>query len=290
MSAVTSTFVDLSRIDPGLVVHIASFLGLSRELLNLALVCRSFGRREPPSRPSLVDEAARQFLVNQLRPNDVERDMLPQHDDGARATTSWLTNLHELERLRLPLKFSILGLNIQHPKSTVKRFSSDGCCITAMTNCVMRRGVHYASFEPFEGGSDVVGVARPLRILDFASNEPGGLDMFNEPLFENLLARRTDGWVGNVHCCGISCFHNIISYSTDWLENDTIHWEVDDAFCVGDTAGLLVDLNEGTLAVYKNGRRLGVAKDGLAGEYCFFVTLWSEGEISVERGLPPRDA
>ena len=37
--------VDLSRADPALVAHVASFLGLSRELLNLALACKAFGWR-----------------------------------------------------------------------------------------------------------------------------------------------------------------------------------------------------------------------------------------------------
>ena len=59
-----------------------------------------------------------------------------------------------------------------------------------------------------------------------------------------------------------------------------------EGFVKGDIVGLLVDLNEGTLSVYKNGRRLGVAQYGLAGEYCFFSSL-GKGAISIERETPP---
>ena len=47
---------------------------------------------------------------------------------------------------------------------------------------------------------------------------------------------------------------------------------------------LKVDLDEGTLSVFKNGRRLGVIKDGLGGEYCWFVSVWSACTISISKG------
>ena len=43
---------------------------------------------------------------------------------------------------------------------------------------------------------------------------------------------------------------------------------------------MLLDYVAGTLTIYKNNRRLGVMKNGLAGEYCFCATL-SETEESV---------
>ncbi|EJK67589.1 hypothetical protein THAOC_11355, partial [Thalassiosira oceanica] len=46
---VPSVSVDLSRLDTGLVVQIASFIGTSRELLNIALTCKSFGWQQPAS-------------------------------------------------------------------------------------------------------------------------------------------------------------------------------------------------------------------------------------------------
>eukprot|EP01043_Picozoa_sp_COSAG02_P048400 COSAG02_NODE_4749_length_5026_cov_795.119139_1_plen_909_part_00 len=43
--------------------------------------------------------------------------------------------------------------------------------------------------------------------------------------------------------------------------------------------GMLLDLDTGSLAIYKNGRRLGVMADGLCGEYCWAVSmLGDQGE------------
>ena len=50
------------------------------------------------------------------------------------------------------------------------------------------------------------------------------------------------------------------------------------------TLGMLLDLDNGTLSVYQDGQRLGTLKDGLAGEYCWFVGFWSKGDVSIERG------
>ena len=51
--------------------------------------------------------------------------------------------------------------------------------------------------------------------------------------------------------------------------------------------GFALDLNEGTLVVYKNDRRLGTMMSGLVGEYCWFVTLlntYQDKQVSVTIG------
>ena len=51
---------------------------------------------------------------------------------------------------------------------------------------------------------------------------------------------------------------------------------------------MLLDLDEGTLSVYKNGRKLGVMKRGLAGHYCWVVALVAAGsQVSIKRGPVP---
>ena len=40
---------------------------------------------------------------------------------------------------------------------------------------------------------------------------------------------------------------------------------------------LLIDLDAGTLSVFKNGRRLGIMKSGLSGEYCWMLALGKGG-------------
>ena len=51
------------------------------------------------------------------------------------------------------------------------------------------------------------------------------------------------------------------------------------------TIGMLLDfLDEGTLSVYKNGRKLGVMKRGLAGQYCWVVSMAVGTRVTIKRG------
>ncbi|EJK45311.1 hypothetical protein THAOC_36078 [Thalassiosira oceanica] len=74
--------VDLSRVDTSIVAHIASFLGESLELLNLALTCKSFGWRQPASslNLSLVEGVACRAVCS--RATDAEMGSLPAYTSG----------------------------------------------------------------------------------------------------------------------------------------------------------------------------------------------------------------
>ena len=52
----------------------------------------------------------------------------------------------------------------------------------------------------------------------------------------------------------------------------------------GDTIGMLLNLNEGTLTIFKNNRRLGVAKDGLSGSYCWYATMEEDSAVTIRSG------
>jgi hypothetical protein len=45
----------------------------------------------------------------------------------------------------------------------------------------------------------------------------------------------------------------------------------------GDRIGMLLDLDQGSMTVYKNDERLGVMATGLSGEYCWAVSLLVPG-------------
>ena len=91
----------------------------------------------------------------------------------------------------------------------------------------------------------------------------------------------------NVHCCGFCCFSGYCIW-TDWDNEEVIaNWQGRDGLGESGTVGLLLDLNEGTLSVFKNGRRLGLIKDGLGGEYVWFVTARSVCTISMSKGSAP---
>ena len=154
--------VDLSRLDTGLVALIASFVGTSRGLINLALTCKSFGRRQPGSGLdwSLAEEAARQAAAYTMQ-NDIEgvRIIPPQYISG---TTSWLSILHESEH---PLKFNtLLGSCIEHASDcrTSVRQSQRGVVGAAVgSNYIMKSGIHYAEFQ-ITAGNPYLGIVRPM--------------------------------------------------------------------------------------------------------------------------------
>ena len=59
--------------------------------------------------------------------------------------------------------------------------------------------------------------------------------------------------------------------------------------------GLLLDLDEGTLTVYKDGTRLGVMMDGLSGEYTWVAEMTAqahgspdEQNVRIERAPVPQ--
>ena len=76
-------------------------------------------------------------------------------------------------------------------------------------------------------------------------------------------------------------------YWYDWTGGyeKAVNWEGRgdyDGEC--NTLGMLLDLGEGTLSVYQNGRRLGTLKDGLAGEYCWIAGFFGSGDVTIQRG------
>jgi hypothetical protein len=55
----------------------------------------------------------------------------------------------------------------------------------------------------------------------------------------------------------------------------------------GDRVGLLLDLDQGSMTVYKNDERLGVMATSLSGEYSWAVTLCYQGTSACIEAAPP---
>ena len=54
----------------------------------------------------------------------------------------------------------------------------------------------------------------------------------------------------------------------------------------GDRIGMLLDLDQGTMTVYKNDERLGVMATGLSGEYSWAVTLYKQDSSARMESAP----
>lgn len=68
-------------------------------------------------------------------------------------------------------------------------------------------------------------------------------------------------------------------------ESDPFEWEGQEQ--IRETSfkiGMVLDLDNGTLDVYTNDRRLGTMKNGLVGEYCWVISMPFDGGVSVSIG------
>ena len=298
----------LTTLGNDATVHIASFLGAT-DIAWLGRTCRHFGRScvgSDGQMASLVEELARQVVDGSA--TDYEKSVLA----GGRK----IKMLHELEQMRLPLYFKQLigsgnSTRPHHGMSIVSMSCDEGKEVTAISNHVMRTGKHYVTFHISETAGRLAdpyyldfGVIRPIKDWD-----KKGLGSFEPTCYydesfaecekyrEQLLAEKTDEWGDDLHCC---CYDSDDGrcYFASWSDDDETEkddWNGDDwegsepLNAIGNcTVGLMLDLDSGTLSVFKDGLELGIMKGGLAGAYCWYVCgLVITSVVEIERGMPP---
>jgi hypothetical protein len=126
----------------------------------------------------------------------------------------------------------------------------------AASRAVMRAGRHYVQFTVLSGYM-MCGVIQPGWDVEGGEN-----------------AHRVDGHcfyiTGNGCCCP--------GYNS---------WEGMQGAKQGDRIGMLLDLDQGTMTVYKNDKRLGVMATGLSGEYSWVVTMYSGSSARIEAAAIP---
>ena len=269
---------------------IASYLPADG-LLNLALTCRQFGI--VPTRSSgegesdslsLVEETARRIVQDIA--TEEEMAVLPRYDGE-----NWLSKYNYLQLLQMPLTFDqLVGLieYVDEKKSCVAQASNNSPIFsTAFSNNIMMAGKHYVSFEASHrtGTGLLLGVMRPGEAMQSAQ----GFPLFSS--FCEHFTQRNGSWQHNnrVDCCMYDSSDGYC-WSSDWVEGDSalgVFWEGMEGLSGSFTVGMLLDLDEGTLSVYKNERKLGVMKRGLAGHYCWAVSLANETQVSIKRGPVP---
>jgi len=167
---------------------------------------------------------------------------------------------------------------------------------------VMRGGRHFVEFAIAADEQGMIpfvhlGVIRPVSLIngiDLDNDWRGSVypinvsSSYNLALSQKLRSLRTGKWGdSNVHCCTYHCYSGRCFW-TDWnIEKGDSKWQGHEVLRESGTVGLLLDLHEGTLSAFKNGRRLGVMKDGLGGEYVWFVSVYAACTISMSKGRAP---
>ncbi|EJK68014.1 hypothetical protein THAOC_10859 [Thalassiosira oceanica] len=287
----------LTTIGIDTTVHIASFLG-ANGIAGLAQTCKRFGKghvRAGGQISSLAEELAGQVFDGSA--TDYEKSILAPQDNAIKL-------LHELELMRSPLCFKQLigsadAIRYSQPedKSVISILplpSQWGSYVTAISDQVMRAGRHYASFPISVAEETTVtsnvdfGVIRPIKDWDkkgLSDFDPICYDVGHLNYRRRLLAEKTDDWGEDLHCCSYSssdgkCFS--VNWNDedegeedDWLGDD---WEgMERILMAGNhVVGLLLDLSKGTLSVFKDGRKLGVMKEGFTEDVYIFRNYVSQ--------------
>lgn len=144
---------------------------------------------------------------------------------------------------------------------------------TAFSNEKLKTGKHYASFEVQASSLHndfLVGVMRPGRQINccMLSYSIGDCMSFNPMASQHYYADYLYG-----------------EHDDDELFVTNEDWEGRESMSSEDEIGLLLDLDMGTLSVYKNGRNLGVMKRS-----CWVVSVRvgdqnSETQVTIKRGM-----
>ena len=285
----TSTLIE--ALDNDLLIRCASYLDAD-SLSRLGRASTVFGSPQDGQRRSLVNEAAHQLFRQSA--TDEERICLTKYDDE-----SDIGLYRALEKLRQPLSFDELAGHGFRPQEHPARVTHNdfGVWSTAVSGHVMRGGRHFVEFAincgigPAPTGNIVfLGVIRPVSLshgIDLEADWGGSVNpvYFEPELSEKLRSQRTAKWGdSDIHCCSYFC-RGGRCFETDWNDEETIdEWHGHEDSDGSGTIGLLLDLDEGTLSVFKNGRRLGEMKGGgLSGEYCWFVSVCSSCDKHVEK-------
>ena len=270
----------LANID--VISQLAAFLEAS-DLCQVQATCKALGSTNDETAfngLSMTEETARRLFESA---SDEEKAMLPRYNGE-----SWIELYHHLMMLRARLTFDqLVGRGVEYrggDKAAVqgkRNPHSQAIC----GNHIMRAGKHWVTFTSYSGFQPQhrVGVIRPLPGWD-----KKGLHSFNPAssfFYEDFQQERTDRWEGVVHCCRLN-MRGGYCFWYDWEGHfQETNWEGRNSYDDNGTSlGMLLDLGNGTLSLYQNGRRLGTLKDGLAGEYCWIVGFGGKGDLSIQRG------
>lgn len=236
--------LDLLALPDSTLLQIACSGPTSTTLGRLGFTCRRFGSKmvcDEKEPLSLVEQAARKWLLGLT---EEQQRWVPR-----RGAESWLALMREAEGLRQPLVFgrSNSEVTLLEGGAVARRTKAEAHSgRTAVSNATMRAGRHFAQVV-LDGLLMGFGIFRPWMDVE------GGKDLFNVD--------------GNcvLHTASGRYFPGFRTWPGRWKPG---------SLEAGDLIGLLLDLDQGSLTVYKNGERIGImVAEGLAGEYCWGVSL-----------------
>ncbi len=221
---------------------------------------------------SIAEEAARRWLMTctEQERGWVPRRVLVREIQGLRwKEEPYMKLMWEVQALRRAAAFgqSTHYLTVSEGGALATRHYATDHFLgyrAVASPTVMRAGRHYAEFTIVQSGHcDLYfGVVRPR-------------DGAGEGMMGKLVAKSAD------HC---------LFYAFEGYRQPGFHcWEGMERASSGDCIGLLLDLDEGSMTAFKNGKRLGMMQtSGLSGDYCWAVTLFLQGDsVRIEPAVTP---
>ena len=244
---------------------IACALLTARDLLCLRLSCRRFNIRcitsgsggaaaAAAEKLCIVEVAARRWLAEC---SEQERGWVPRLELG-----SWVCLMHEVELLRVPVVFGRSHAEVTLSEGGTVATKNGNGIRTAASTVVMRSGRHFVQFTVLEGADLLFGVIRP------------GCDVEGGATAHTVYGH-----------CFYATFESRYPGNSNWEGMQTAREQ-------GDLIGMLLDLDQGSMTVWKNGEKLGVMlAGGLSGPLCWAVSLFGESEVGdsarIESALAP---
>jgi hypothetical protein len=271
----------LLMLDEASLTEVALFLS-ARDLLQLALVCRRFGRRRdavPTTSAehggSLAYEAARLQL---LRRSPARRATLMPLLTGTAKCVGWLARLRTLENLEAPLEFTRVGPRVRIEEDGVLVTRSGVTCHSGHRAAIvghhsMLAGSHFARFTLMNGATSLVGFC-PASFDPSSGNGChmnhwmlhvsvcAGIFSENHSVAACRKAVQLSGVASRAYMQpqsglfvkGRRSFPNVVG---GWKRPRGRTWPGMAPAEQGDTVGLLLDIERRSVAVYLNGQRLG---------------------------------
>ena len=253
------------------LLHIAGFLPTARDLLCLKLTNTRFcakciaaapvsaagGAAAAPEMLCIAEEAGRRWVAGC---SEQERGWAPRWTKRGR---SWLCLMQEVELLRVPLVFcrAHASLTLSEGGAVATRDLHYGAYRTAASKAVMRSGRHFVQFTVL-AGNPMFGVIRAGWDVE------GGESAYS----------------AHGHCFYDTFIGTRFPGGRTWEDVRT-------AIEQGDSIGMLLDLDQGSMTVWKNDVRLGVMQaEGLVGPLCWAVSLDDGGDSARSESTPAPDS
>ena len=261
---------------------IACFLATAKDLLRLQLACKRFSTKSivaplglgaaGPStalvqRLCIAAEAARRWVAGC---SEQERGWVPR-----RELESWLGLMHEVGVLRLPPVFGRAhgSITLSENGALAETSAEVGFRVvmrSAASKVVMRSGRHFLQFAVTPGWA-----ASQFCFLEVGVIRPGW----------DVEGGHAHSVGGHAHSVDGHCFYSLnkgIRHPGAWK------WGGMQTAARGDRVGMLLDLDKGSMTVWKNGERLGVMQaEGLTGPLCWAASLWGKNAVRIESAAAP---